>query len=157
MNEPASSRRVGVGLIGSQFITSIHAEALRASAGTPLPPPRRLNATRGGYGGAAGAGASGYSSTAMGRSMSGGASGVVGALGHVGQFGAAMGRKGWDFMKTFQSSANASSTSAASVAGRGGSYASGYRSGSVGSAAANEPTRQWLMFLEGPDPGRNTP
>jgi len=30
MNDPVSSRRVGVGLIGSQFITSIHAEALRA-------------------------------------------------------------------------------------------------------------------------------
>jgi len=30
MNDPVSSRRVGVGLIGSQFITSIHAEALLA-------------------------------------------------------------------------------------------------------------------------------
>src|ERR1700758_628925 len=30
MKDPESSRRVGVGLIGSQFITSIHAEALRA-------------------------------------------------------------------------------------------------------------------------------
>jgi myo-inositol 2-dehydrogenase / D-chiro-inositol 1-dehydrogenase len=30
MNDPVSSQRVGVGLIGSQFITSIHAEALGA-------------------------------------------------------------------------------------------------------------------------------
>src|SRR5215469_751821 len=30
MKDPESSRRVGVGLIGSQFIASIHAEALRA-------------------------------------------------------------------------------------------------------------------------------
>lgn len=32
MNDPASSRRVGVGLIGSQFITAVHAEALQACA-----------------------------------------------------------------------------------------------------------------------------
>src|SRR5262252_8794899 len=30
MKDPENSRRVGVGLIGSQFIASIHAEALRA-------------------------------------------------------------------------------------------------------------------------------
>lgn len=36
MSDPASPPRVGVGLIGSQFITSLHAEALRACAQADL-------------------------------------------------------------------------------------------------------------------------
>lgn len=115
----------------------LDAEALRASAGTPLPPPRR---------GLSGAGLS--RSAAMARTSSNGASGgVVGALGHVGQFGAAMGRKGWDFMKTLQTN-NVG-------AARSGAYApSGYRAGAA-VVAENEPTRQWLMLLDSPDIPRN--
>ncbi|GAK66876.1 uncharacterized protein PAN0_015d5100 [Moesziomyces antarcticus] len=138
----------------------LDAEALRASAGTPMPPPRRLNQHRNGLTGADAAGSpaySAYSSSAMGRSTSGGAGGVVGALGHVGQFGAAMGRKGWDFMKTLQTS-NAAATSA-----RNGTHASAYRAGGAGAssasslaaAAENEPTRQWLLLLEAPESSRS--
>src|SRR5499427_5089111 len=36
MKDPENSRRVGVGLIGSQFITSIHAEALKACSQADL-------------------------------------------------------------------------------------------------------------------------
>ncbi len=137
----------------------LDAEALRASAGTPMPPPRRLNQQRVGLAGAGAAGSpaySAYSSSAMGRSTSGGAGGVVGALGHVGQFGAAMGRKGWDFMKTLQTS------NTAATSGRNGTYASAYRAGGAGAssasslaaAAENEPTRQWLLLLEAPESSR---
>lgn len=136
----------------------LEAEALRASAGTPMPPPRRLNAERGGYSSSTAGRLSAYSSSssiAMARTTSGGsggaAGGVAGALGQVGQLGAAMGRRGWDFMKTLQSSSNAAAP------GRGGPYAPRYRGGGAGysagtaPAAENEPTRQWLMLLEGPD------
>ena len=136
----------------------LDAEALRASAGTPLPPPRRLNGARGTYGsGASGGAYSHHSSAAMGRTISGssGAGGsVVGALGHVGQLGAAVGRRGWDFMKTLQSSNNASGVVAASGRGGGAGYrAVGSYNAAAPVAAENESTRQWLMLLDGSDSG----
>uniref|UniRef100_V5EXG8 Rho-GAP domain-containing protein n=1 Tax=Kalmanozyma brasiliensis (strain GHG001) TaxID=1365824 RepID=V5EXG8_KALBG len=128
----------------------LEAEALRASAGTPLPPPRRLNPSRAG-------GMSNYSqqsSTPMGRTVSGGSGGVVGALGQVGQLGAAMGRKGWDFMKTLQTNTAAGG----GVLPARNDGAPGYRTGGHSSAAAiaaeNEPTRQWLALLDAPDSTR---
>ncbi|TKY88308.1 hypothetical protein EX895_002660 [Sporisorium graminicola] len=129
----------------------LDAEALRTSAGTPLPPPRRLNQTRGGFASAAAGGPGGL--PAMGRTISGsGGGGVVGALGHVGQLGAAVGRRGWDFMKTLQNS-NSNPSGVVASSGRfggGGGDTAGYRNGSY-SAAENEPTRQWLLLLDGPD------
>ncbi|SAM85383.1 uncharacterized protein UBRO_07345 [Ustilago bromivora] len=125
----------------------LDAEALRASASTPMPPPppRRVNVslTQNGYGGR------GYGgSAAMGRTSSGGGGGVVGALGHVGQIGAAMGRRGWDFMKTLQS------TSSSTSSGGGMSPRTPtYRSGAV--VAENEATREWLLLLESPDSPRS--
>nr|CDI55612.1 -domain-containing protein [Melanopsichium pennsylvanicum 4] len=138
----------------------LDAEALRASAGTPMPPPRRLGASRGVNGNSGGSSTaySGQAATAMWRNTSGGGSGggVVGALGHVGQLGAAMGKKGWDFMKTLQSSHSATAS------GRSGTYAPSYRNGagsiysSSVAAAENEPTRLWLKLLDGPDLARST-
>ncbi|KAJ9475715.1 putative GTPase-activating protein BEM3 (putative) [Pseudozyma hubeiensis] len=135
----------------------LDAEALRASAGTPMPPPRRLNPPRAGGAGTS-FGYSQYTSPAMARSSSSGTGGVVGALGHVGQIGAAMGRKGWDFMKTLQTSNNAAATGPAAnrSAGMSSGNAFGYRAGSnatapAASTAENEPTRQWLMLLDGHD------
>lgn len=139
----------------------LDAEALRASAATPLPPPRRLNPPRvGGGGGPAYQAYSQYTSPAMARSASaGGPSGVVGALGHVGQFGAAMGKKGWDFMKTLQTSNHTAGAGATS--GRAGgatiAYNPGYQIGrnatanAASSAAENEATRQWLSLLDRTD------
>lgn len=129
----------------------LEAEALRASAGTPLPPPRRLPPRAGG--------STAYSSTAMGRASSSGTGGVVGALGQVGQLGAAMGRKGWDFMKTLQNSNSAGGAGVGAPGrGDGGAYspgflAAGYASAtpSASVAAHNDPTRQWLLLLETPD------
>ncbi|CDW95741.1 hypothetical protein, partial [Sporisorium scitamineum] len=161
LKPPASARPAGNGVYQSiahsrsqEAVAEprLDAEALRTSAGTPLPPPRRLHQARGGYPSGAVGGAA--ASAAMGRTMSSGSGGgVVGALGHVGQFGAAVGRRGWDFVKTLQSS-NGTASGAVASSGRPavGGGAAGYRTSSY-SDAENEPTRQWLMLLDAPDSG----
>ncbi|PWZ01830.1 hypothetical protein BCV70DRAFT_230075 [Testicularia cyperi] len=145
----------------------LDAEALRASAGTPMPPPRRT------HHGSRPSAPSAYlqqPSAPMMRSVSGG--GVAGALGQVGQIGAAMGRKGWDFVKTFQGSSSNSSGGAGSsrigvgshsarspTSARGGNTWDPTAS-AVSSLGENEATRRWFAFVnraEAARPGAGIP
>ncbi|KAN0064077.1 hypothetical protein ACQY0O_003241 [Thecaphora frezii] len=140
--------------------------ALSASSLAPLPPPRRVS----GLGGAKAKSTAGsdVNGSGSGEAWSSGRSvashgGVAMALGQVGQLGAAVGRKGWELMRTLNGGGGSSSSSSSSS---GGAFGSGsatasksaipVRSGkaSRGEAmsapvpAENQATQQWLAALE---------